>query len=90
MECECRRVTATISAGRTVEASLSGSSTISGTLSMRGSHAAPYQGAYEVTPSEEAQVLGTAQRLLLEDVVVNPIPSNYGKITWDGSVLTVS
>lgn len=26
----------------------------------------------------------------LSQVTVNPIPSNYGLITWDGSVLTVS
>ena len=50
----------------------------------------PYSGAYEVTPTQGTQVLPTAMRLLAQDVVINPIPSNYGLITWNGSVLTVS
>ena len=50
----------------------------------------PYTGSYEVTPSEEEQVLRTASCVLGEDVKVNPIPSNYGLITWDGTSLHVS
>lgn len=49
-----------------------------------------YHGVYEVTPSPETQILGTQGKLLEEDVVVNPIPSNYGLITWNGVVITVS
>ncbi len=52
--------------------------------------APPYYGEYEVTPADEAQTLATAGKRLAYDVTVNPIPSNYGKITWNGSVLTVS
>lgn len=49
-----------------------------------------YRGAYTVTPTEETQVLHTMDYKLSANVIVNPIPSNYGRITWDGSVLTVS
>lgn len=49
-----------------------------------------YEGEYTVTPSQEAQTLPTAGCLLTQNVVVNPIPSNYGLITWNGSTLTVS
>ena len=49
-----------------------------------------YEGAYEVTPSASAQTLPTEHRSMLRDVVIGAIPSNYGLITWDGSVLTVS
>lgn len=38
---------------------------------------------YEITPGDEEQTF-------MFSVVVNPIPSNYGKITWDGTVITVS
>ena len=51
---------------------------------------AVYHGTYSVTPSATRQVLPTAGMALREDVVVDPIPSNYGLVTWDGSVLTVS
>lgn len=49
-----------------------------------------YEGPYSVTPSQETQALATEGLVMIEDVVVNPIPSNYGLITWSGSVLTVS
>ena len=49
-----------------------------------------YDGEYEVTPTGETQTLYTTGRTMAENVVINPIPSNYGLITWNGSVLTVS
>lgn len=49
-----------------------------------------YEGPVEVTPAPEAQILRTAATTVLSDIVINPIPNNYGLITWDGSVLTVS
>lgn len=49
-----------------------------------------YDGPTEVTPGEEPQVLNTQNKTLVNRVVVNPIPPNYGKITWNGSILTVS
>lgn len=52
--------------------------------------AEPYEGAYEVTPTSEAQTLSTEGLRMTANVVINPIPNNYGLITWSGSVLTVS
>jgi len=49
-----------------------------------------YSGAYEVTPSQETQILETAGLKMTDNVTVNPIPSNYGLITWNGAALTVS
>ena len=56
----------------------------------RGAEGEQYPGPYEITPTQETQVLRTAQIVAQMNIVVNPIPSNYGRITWDGSVLTVS
>ena len=50
----------------------------------------PYTGDYEVTPSSQTQTLSTNGKRMTSDVVVNPIPSNYGLISWNGAVLTVS
>ena len=47
-----------------------------------------YKGAYEVTPSFEKQTLETAYKVMTENVA--PIPSNYGKISYDGSTLTIT
>ena len=49
-----------------------------------------YAGPYSVVPSRQAQTLHTRGRTMRGDVEVAPIPSNYGLITWDGAVLTVS
>ena len=49
-----------------------------------------YTGTTTVTPTEETQTLYTAGFMMNSNVTINPIPSNYGKITWNGSVLTVS
>ncbi len=49
-----------------------------------------YEGDYNVTPAGEAQILSTSGKLMTEDITVGAIPSNYGLITWNGGVLTVS
>ena len=49
-----------------------------------------YEGEYTVTPSQEAQTLETKDLRMTGNVTINPIPNNYGLITWNGSVLTVS
>lgn len=50
----------------------------------------PYTGAYEVTPGAAAVVLPTSGLRMTGDIIVDPIPGNYGLVSWDGSVLTVS
>lgn len=49
-----------------------------------------YTGSYQVTPSQQTQTLQTSGKVLIQNIVVNPIPSNYGLITWNGATLTVS
>lgn len=49
-----------------------------------------YPGPYEVTPSSELQELNTVNQQMTQNVVINPIPNNYGLITYDGSIITVS
>ena len=53
-------------------------------------HIDPYEGSYEITPSAETQVLHTEMKEMIHDLVINPIPSNYGLITWNGATRTVS
>lgn len=49
-----------------------------------------YDGVSEVTPTTTTQTLNTQGKLVVENITINPIPSNYGLITWNGSTLTVS
>ena len=74
----------TISGGLSARASLSGKLTVSA-----GGGAPPYTGEYEFTPSEEAQTAATRNKRMTDDITINPIPSNYGRIAWDGVTLSV-
>ena len=49
-----------------------------------------YEGSYEWTPSDETQTIPIQWLRATENIIINPIPENYGLITWNGSVLTVS
>ena len=65
--------------------------TLEGQLNLSSGIMPPaYTGDYTVTPTEETQVLDTANFLMTDNVTINPIPSNYGLITWNGVTLTVS
>lgn len=49
-----------------------------------------YTGSYEFTPNDTTQIIGITGMTATQDITINPIPSNYGLITWNGSTLTVS
>lgn len=86
---ELIRLTARISSGGSVRAGIAGGSALSARIE-KGGGASPYSGASTVTPSSEAQTLETGGHVLLENITIEPIPSNYGLITWNGSTITVS
>lgn len=81
----------TLSGGGVLTGALSTPQTLSGELTIPSAILPPsYEGEYEVTPSEETQTLATDSLYMRGNITINPIPSNYGLITWNGSVLTVS
>ena len=49
-----------------------------------------YEGPYEITPSAEEQTVNTRMTALEQDIVIHAIPNNYGLISYNGSVITVS
>lgn len=80
---------------------LSGAGSISGELSptvgLSGALTVPsvagadkYNGPYEFTPSAETQRAEIYGKMGRADIVINPIPSNYGLVTYDGAIITVS
>lgn len=84
-----------------ISGSLHGTGRLSGALSgggrLSGGISKPtmaqveeYTGAYEFTPTQGTQVIEIANKKATADITINPIPSNYGLITWNGAVLTVS
>ena len=49
-----------------------------------------YDGQYEITPTQERQTLETNEKVCISDIIIKPIPENYGLITWNGHSLKVS
>ena len=68
-----------------VQAGLNGSITIPAEIPCE-----EYEGAYEFTPSGETQTVEIARKKATANIIINPVPSNYGLITWNGAWLTVS
>lgn len=48
-----------------------------------------YTGETEVTPADEEQILNTAGLMLPENIIVKPIPHNYGKVSYNGSYIFI-
>lgn len=49
----------------------------------------PYTGPTVITPSENIQTLMTADKVVTQNIIVNSIPENYGRLLWSGNTLTV-
>ena len=84
-------VTAVVQIGAAVGASVSPPAALDvdiGTETYRDRE--PYTGEYEATPTQATQVFATAGKSMTANFTVNPIPHNYGLITYDGGTITVS
>ena len=83
---------ATFNQGNTLHACFQGADTLD--ASLNSTVYIPvvdvYEGPYEATPTQFTQTLPTEGFTMAQDVIIHPIPSNYGLITYSGSIITVS
>lgn len=49
-----------------------------------------YTGETAFTPGAETQVIPVRGKICTADFIIGPVPSWWGRISWDGNVLTVS
>ena len=42
-----------------------------------------YDGEYEITPSQELQNLATNGKLMAKDLIIKPIPQEYGRVSYN-------
>ena len=49
-----------------------------------------YEGSYEWTPAATEQTIPINGLEAKADIVIKPIPNNYGLVTYNGSTITVS
>ena len=84
-------LSATLTKAQTLQGALSGQNGIEGHLTIPNAILPPeYEGPFEVTPSDSVQTLDTELLYMTSNITINPIPNNYGLITYDGSIITVS
>lgn len=94
-------LTVALSKHGSISASLSGVSVLNGELQgtrmmigeltlPKGKASPPFTGAYIYTPTQNTQTIPINGFKAIEDITIEPIPSNYGLITWNGSTITVS
>lgn len=48
-----------------------------------------YRGRTDIVPTEQRQVLVTEGKRVLTNVIVEPIPSNYGRVIYNGSTIRI-
>lgn len=81
----------TLSSSGQLSGFLSANKGISGLLTIPSAFGGEtYAGPYEYTPTEDTQTVAISHKMATENIVINPIPYNYGLVTWNGSTLTVS
>lgn len=49
-----------------------------------------YAGAYTITPTQETQTIPVAGYKMADNFTVEPIPNNYGLITWNGACILIT
>lgn len=88
-------VSASVSASQSVTPTVSEGYVMSGTagtVSVQGINTLQLntQAAATITPTESEQTVVEAGKFTTGAIKVSPIPSNYGKISYNGSIITVS
>ena len=56
----------------------------------RGGDSDPYVGPYTFTPTQSTQTVLINGKTATQNITIDPIPSNYGLISYNGSSLKVS
>ncbi len=84
-------ITATLTSNGTLTGALSSPIELGASLTIPSVANAPrYDGEYVFTPTQSEQNIPIKDLMARQDITINPIPSNYGLITWNGSTITVS
>lgn len=49
-----------------------------------------FDGEYEYTPTDTEQTIPIIGLTARRNITINPVPPNYGHISWNGAYITVS
>lgn len=60
------------------------------TLQNYGWEVPTYEGETIFIPKQEERIVLTKNKMMLDNITIRPIPENYGLITYNGGIITVS
>lgn len=84
------KLTGTLHEIQRISGAVSGSGRVSGQISRPQTvQVEKYTGPYSFTPSEAEQVIPIEQKQAEQNIVIAPIPQEYGRISWNGATLKV-
>lgn len=52
-------------------------------VSIDGGNFPRYTGSYEIEPAAQEQILQTKDKITTQDIIVKPIPKEYGLVTYN-------
>ena len=85
------KLTAVLTGVGGLTAELSSEGTLSAELSVPEAVAVEeYSGPYEYSPGPEPQTVEMSGKKATQNITIGAIPQDYGHLTWNGSVLTIS
>ena len=85
------RLTATLNGIGRIDGTLSGMATLNAGLTVpEVVEPNPFTGAYQYTPTQQSQTIEIQGLQAVENIIINPIPHNYGLISWNGLGIRVS
>lgn len=84
------KITGALTSPKTLVGSLSSAMTLQGSLTVPASASQFYDGEYEFIPTTSAQVIEIDHLEARQNITIDPIPQNYGLITYNGTSITVS
>lgn len=76
-----------------IQGAINGKNTLQGKVALGEGMVYPnyYNGEYEVTPATVEKTLATKNCLMQKDIVIKPIPKEYGLVTYNQDrVITIS
>lgn len=52
-------------------------------VSIDGGNFPRYSGPYEIEPAGEEQILQTKDKITTQDIIIKPVPKEYGLVTYN-------
>lgn len=80
---------ANIQRGGSVKADLSAKGALTSKVIISTSDKPAWQGSYTYTPTDNEQIIPVGGMIMKDDIIIEAIPNNYGKIIHKGAKLLI-